>query len=370
MQQGRRFFVVLAACIAPACGSSPSNQGVPPGDDAGSTAVDADRETDGASGTTGRSDGAVDDATSSDAASSDGPHADVAVDETGDALPPLPSTVTDDFAAFLAANGFSGDDFIRRGTGGSFGGRDKAGDPITQMPIVFVHGNADSAIGRTSDLSGWDSPRRYLLGHGYTSASLYGTTWGPADASLATQQRHDHTYLLRLRRFLTAVLGYTGAPTVAVVSHSMGVTLMRKAIEGGAGTDAEGAYDLGAPMTGSVDTFIGIAGGNVGLTGCYVTPDPPTCSKIDGFWPGASASEGPSKFLAAINATKHDEGAFVFSRCSSKDEVLGLGGIVWSQDTCAIPGEDKNTRDDSLQHVPLKDQSGPALVKLIQTHAP
>jgi hypothetical protein len=298
--------------------------------------------------------------------------ADATVDaaDDADAQPPLTTTITGDFQSWLAANGYASDDFARAGTGGSFGGRSASGEPIGKMPIVFVHGNSDAAIGRSGDLTGWDAPRRALMTRGWSDAALYGTTWGPADPNQAGNQTHDRAYLTRLRRFIVAVQQYTGAPKVSVVAHSMGTTLARKALEGGTGQDANGAYDLGAPLTGIVDTYLGVAGANLGLTGCYVQSDPPACSKIYGFWPGADASAGPATVLAAMNATKHDEGAYVFSLCSNADEMLGLGGIVWGHDTCSIPGEDANLRDDGLHHVPLKDQSGPTIARLVETHAP
>ncbi len=296
--------------------------------------------------------------------------ADAATDAVVDAGPPLPGVLTTDFQTWLSAHGYAADDFARTGTGGSFGGRAAAGDAVPKIPIVFVHGNSDAAIGRGGQLTGWDAPRRYLLSRGWTDAALYATTWGPADPTKANDQTHDRAYLTRLRRFISAVQQYTGAAKVVVVTHSMGTTLARKAIEGGAGTDATGAYALGAPLTSIVDTFVGIAGANQGLVYCYSTPDPATCSKVYGFWPGATASEGPSTVLSAMNATSHDEAAHVFSYCSKDDEILGLGGVVWGKSTCSIPGEDAAANGDGLQHVPLKDQSGPTIEKLITTHAP
>ncbi|OJH39211.1 hypothetical protein [Cystobacter ferrugineus] len=65
-----------------------------------------------------------------------------------------------------------------------------------------------------------------------------------------------------MRAFIQAVQEYTGARKVDVIGHSMGVTLARKAIQGGPGYDPYGGdhFDLGAPLTGRVDTFVGIAG--------------------------------------------------------------------------------------------------------------
>lgn len=40
-----------------------------------------------------------------------------------------------------------------------------------------------------------------------------------------------------LRAFVEAVIAYTGAPQVNIISHSMGVTLARKVIKGGSAQD-------------------------------------------------------------------------------------------------------------------------------------
>jgi hypothetical protein len=344
-------------------------------------AADATDATDATNGTDATGDGpapvdGAETATADTAVAGDTAGADVADGADGAAADtsvdagPLPGVLTSDFQTWLAAHGYATDDFARMGTGGSFGGRATAGEVVPKIPIVFVHGNSDAAIGRGGQLTGWDAPRRYLQSRGWTDAALYATTWGPADPSKANDQSHDRAYLTRLRRFTSAVQQYTGAPKVVVVTHSMGTTIARKAIEGGSGTDAAGAYALGAPLTSIVDTFIGIAGANWGLVYCYSTPDPATCSKAYGFWPGASAADGPSTVLAAMNATSHDEAARVFSYCSKDDEILGLGGVVWGKSTCSIPGEDAAANGDGLQHVPLKDQSGPMIEKLITTHAP
>lgn len=330
--------IAWAALAAAACGSDPAT---PPTDTGvGDVATDAPTDT-------------------SKDAGGDG----------AEAPPPLPATLTDDFQSFLAAEGLGGEDFVRAGKGGSFGGRTAAKEPFDRPPVVFVHGNSDAAIGRDATFTGWDAARRHLLGAGYSSATLYGITWGPADAARAGDQIHERAYLVRLRTFFSAVKKYTGRAKIAVVAHSMGVTLGRKAIEGGKGEDPAGAYDLGPRLTDDVDTFVGIAGGNLGLVACY-SSDAATCDKRWGFWPGADAKEGPSKLLGTLSTTPHDEGAFVFSLCSKDDELLGFGGIVWGRSTCAIAGADADVAADGLSHVGLKDQTGPTLERLLVTHAP
>jgi triacylglycerol lipase len=288
---------------------------------------------------------------------------------TTDAGASLTTTLTPDFEAWLAANGYAGDDFVRRGTGGSFGGRAAAGEALARTPIVFVHGNSDSAVGRVAPLLGWDAARRDLAARGWADRELYGLTWGPADPNQRLEQVHGGALLRRVRRFLEAVRAYTGAPKIAVVAHSMGVTLARKAIEGGTGTDDRGVYDLGAPLTASVDTFLGIAGANLGLVGCYRSAAP-TCSPVYGFFPGNGANDGLSEVLARTNATRHDEGARVFSLCSSSDEVIGFNLLVWGQNTCRIPGEDRALSADGTGHFALRDTCGPLVASLVATHAP
>lgn len=84
----------------------------------------------------------------------------------------------------------------------------------------------------------------------------------------------------------------------------MGVTLGRKIIKGGSAVDhIDGNYSLGVSLHDKVHAFIGIAGANYGLTACYgVSIDKyPTCSKVDGFYPGLMASSSPSAYLNSLN---------------------------------------------------------------------
>lgn len=55
---------------------------------------------------------------------------------------------------------------------------------------------------------------------------------------------------------------------------------------------------MGESLSSKVKTFIGLAGANLGLTGCFNGGVIPTCSNIDGFNPGVLATSGPSKYLS------------------------------------------------------------------------
>ncbi len=170
-----------------------------------------------------------------------------------------------------------------------------------------MHGNSDIAFGR-GEVDGhkeWQTGFRglagYLLGQGYSSAELYTFTWGDGDPEHASLTYHRKKVLEQLRLFIQAVLAYTGAGQVDVVGHSMGVTLARKALAGGVGIDqTEGRYDLGAPLTPRVRKLVAIAGANLGLVACYSAEGLPTCSNIDGFYPGATPLSGPSHFLKGL----------------------------------------------------------------------
>jgi hypothetical protein len=287
--------------------------------------------------------------------------------------------LTTDFRNWLTANGYDGYGFERSDVpGGSYGGRTYAGQPVVNQPVIFIHGNSDTALGYSSSLTGWTSSINYFQSQGYTSAELYATTWGPANSLLASNQYHSKANLERLRAFIQAVKAYTGATKVDIVTHSMGVTLARKAIKGGSAYDsaAGGTYSLGSSLTALVDTFVGIAGANRGLVACYQSgPITPTCSDVNGFYPGYLIGfTGPydvSSILVDMNSTSHYEGSFVYSMWSSVDEVIGYGTIVYGVSTCRIPGQNGEVTFGSYPygHIGVKDQTGYYQVRMVKYHA-
>lgn len=288
--------------------------------------------------------------------------------------------LSSDFRSWLTANGYGSYDFIRADVpGGSYGGRAFAGQAVVNQPVIFIHGNSDSAIGTgTSAFTGWRASIEYFKSQGYTSAEIYATTWGPANAAFSSQQYHSKAYLTRLRAFVNAVKAYTGAAKVDIVTHSMGVTLMRKAIKGGSGNDAldGGAYNLGSSLTSSVDTFVGIAGANRGLTTCYLSgPTTPTCGSTNGFYPGylvgGFGPYGVSSFLVDLASSSHYEGSFVYTIWSSADEVIGYGTIVYGESTCRIPAQngEKTFSGYPYGHIGSKDQTPYYQLRMVKFHS-
>jgi triacylglycerol esterase/lipase EstA (alpha/beta hydrolase family) len=288
--------------------------------------------------------------------------------------------LTTDFRNWLTANGYGGYHFERSDVaGGSYGGRTVAGQAVVNQPVIFIHGNSDSALGTSSPYTGWYNSIAYFKGQGYTSAELYATTWGPADPFQASLQYHSkETMVNRIRAFIQAVKAYTGATKVDVVTHSMGVTLARKAIKGGSAYDsaAGGTYSLGSSLTSSVDTFVGISGANQGLVACYNSgPTTPTCSDVNGLYPGYFVGAfGPydvSSILVDMNSTSHYEGSFVYTIWSTVDEVIGYGDVVWGQYTSRIPGQNGEVVFGSAPygHFGCKDQTGYTQWRMVKYHA-
>lgn len=168
------------------------------------------------------------------------------------------------------------------------------------------------------------------------------TTWGNADQALASLNYHSYNYLTYLRAFVEAVLDYTKSPYVNIVSHSMGVTLARKVVKGGYANDelAGGKYYLGEPLTKRVRVFVGLAGGNQGLTSCYTGGTTlPTCGMTNGFFPGQPPLIGRSQFLEELDDNRAAEGLWVATGRAVYDEVIGGDCLVWGKYTTRIKGE-------------------------------
>lgn len=270
------------------------------------------------------------------------------------------------FENWLNSNGYSSYDFAGS-AGESFGGKTSNGTPVNRHPVIFIHGNGDKA-------ASWADSYDYFVSQGYTNAELYAMTWGPANPALASYQYHSKAYLTRVRAFIQAVKAYTGASEVDVIGHSMGVTLGRKAIQGGSSYDAVagGNFSLGSSLT-YIDAFVGIAGANYGLTSCYYAPSTPTCDDRNGFYPGYLYwGMGPynvSDLLNDLNSNPGAEADYVYSIWSSSDQIVGYGCYVYGQITCRIPGQDGEKQFSTYGHFGVRDYSGYNQVRMVRDHA-
>lgn len=286
----------------------------------------------------------------------------------------VPVGLSSHFRTFLAQSEYSGFDFNRADIdGGSFGGFASSSDCIERQPVIFIHGNSDRALG--GGIGGWEDSVAEFTSRGYRRAELYGTTYGPASALQASNYYHSRENILQVRRFIEAVLDYTGADKVDIISHSMGVTLARKAIKGGSANDLAdgGDYFIGGSLSDRVDTFVGIAGGNQGLASCYLAPTTPTCGTTNGFYPGfpfGLSIIGQSNIIQDVNDTRGYEGDFRYSIWSTVDEVVGGACLVWGQNTCRVPGHtgEKVYGSFPFGHIGVRDHTTSVQFHMVANH--
>lgn len=186
------------------------------------------------------------------------------------------------------ANQYAGGFSPGVGYGGFGGGTCTA----THTPIIFVHGNTDSAIGWDSPANtapaGWNAPNAsvyaYFKAHGYNDCELFGVTY-----LSSTEQGHDvlnyhqESKYQILKTFIDKVKQYTGKTQVDLVTHSLGASMSLATLK---------YYNNWS----SVRRFVNIAGGIRGLNSClytgYGNPYVPTCgsenlfdSYVFGFYP-------------------------------------------------------------------------------------
>ena len=275
----------------------------------------------------------------------------------------LTDGITEHFEAWLNNSNYN-QNLIRSDIdGGSFGGFVSEEDCIKQTPIVFIHGNSDRALGGT--FGGFEELTKDLKEQGYRSSELYATTYGSALSQDSAFYSHSQENIRQIRGFLEVVLDYTGTDKIHVVSHSLGVTMARKAIMGGVGIDDDGTgYDLGMSLTDQIDVFIGIGGANQGLVNC-VGSITPICSTNNGLYPGTPITE-PSIFLQNINSESRYEGGHIYSIWSVADEIVLYGCMVGTQNTCQIPDQDGQKQYYSLGHFQLKEQTGGIILDMLQ----
>ena len=148
------------------------------------------------------------------------------------------------------------------GYGGFGGGTCTA----TRTPVVFLHGNGDTAISfdmppRT--VSGYSTPARSqydeLKAAGYNDCELFGVTYLSADERANPQINYHEPYTYNLiKAFIDKVKAYTGKSQVDIVAHSLGSSMALAMIH-------NKAYQ------GSVRRFVNIGGGIRGLQTCLYT---------------------------------------------------------------------------------------------------
>ncbi len=142
-----------------------------------------------------------------------------------------------------------------------------AAGPVSRTPVIFLHGNNDTPFPTACNPFGHvQALAQYLADNGYTTSELWGLGYQGDQCDLAADPTRRsgiaHTNAANvpdLRRFVYAVMAYTGAKQVDIVGHSLGVTLAREWMR----------QDESSRL---VRRFVAIDGPNHGIINCSPNP--------------------------------------------------------------------------------------------------
>ncbi len=212
---------------------------------------------------------------------------------------------------------------------GGFGGI-RRGAPLERVPIVFVHGNQADAQNwyvvrdRLEETAGYTDQELWALsygGLGYVGGSApVAHDGGEAayvaehpQAGVSGNPQSNEVNVADLIAFLDAVQAYTGARRVHVVAHSLGVTIVRRAM----------VVDPG--LRGRVAAVVAIAGANHGTTVCRGAED--SYYGCDEIAPG-------TRWLARLNA--HGEAPDP-TRGMTVYDGTGVGDVFYGPEDAQSP---------------------------------
>ena len=141
-----------------------------------------------------------------------------------------------------------------------------AAGTVARTPVILLHGNNDTPFATACNPFGRiQALAQYLADNGYATSELWGLGYEGDQCDLIKDQTRRssiaHTNAANvpdLRRFVRAVLAFTGAKRVDIVAHSLGVTLAREWMR--------------QDETGVVRRLVAIDGPNHGIINC--SPDP------------------------------------------------------------------------------------------------
>jgi pimeloyl-ACP methyl ester carboxylesterase len=106
---------------------------------------------------------------------------------------------------------------------------------VKHTPVIFLHGNNDTPFPTACNPFGYiHAMAQFFADHGYATSELWGLGYQGDQCDLGANPTNRsagaHSTVANipdLRRFVHAVLDYTGARQVDIVGHSLGVTLAR-----------------------------------------------------------------------------------------------------------------------------------------------
>lgn len=191
---------------------------------------------------------------------------------------------------------------------------------------VLVHGN-------TASPSSWDRTYNKLRNNGWSSYHIIRPNWG--SKTCAACNNHSGAELDTVKSAIRKALNRTCTGRIAVIGHSMGVTLAALAIK-----------QMGVHRR--VNNFVGIAGAMRGLNSCGTYPyhvRSSTCGK----W-------GLSKNSYTMRAIKgHRFGRRMYSIKSYYDQIVCMGGcFVSGTHTSNIWNQNRTYTYNNLGHFGLQ----------------
>jgi pimeloyl-ACP methyl ester carboxylesterase len=138
---------------------------------------------------------------------------------------------------------------------------------VQRAPVLFLHGNNDTPFPTACNPFGYiHAMAQFFADNGYDASELWGLGYQGEQCDLIAQPTNRssvaHSTVANipdLRRFVHAVLDYTGARQVDIVGHSLGVTLARAWLR------TDHAFHL-------VRRLVAIDGPNHGIINCSPSP--------------------------------------------------------------------------------------------------
>ncbi len=179
-----------------------------------------------------------------------------------------------------------------------------AAGPLRRTPVIFLHGNNDTPFPTPCNPYGrMQALAQHLADNGWATSELWGLGYQgdqcdlPADQTRRSGIAHtNQANVPDLRRFVRAVLAFTGAKQVDIVAHSLGVTLARE-------------WMRQDEVRHEVRRFVAIDGPNQGILNC--SPDPANywqAPAAGGFTPSsevcAELGSPDTPFLKLLNQGK------------------------------------------------------------------
>ena len=214
--------------------------------------------------------------------------------------------------------------------------------PVAHTPVIFLHGNNDTPFATACNPAYGDlrDVAQYFLEHGYRASELWGLGYQGDQCDLLTTPTNRsgvaHSTAASvddLRRFVGAVLQFTGAERVDIVAHSLGGTLAREWMR------QDDAY-------GVVRRLVAIASPNHGIVDCSPSPlNYWQLAALGGFTPASAICQeygsDQTPFMATLNAGDETPGPTRYLTISNADAdfvyISGQDGVL-----AGVPAQDLN----------------------------